>query len=207
MSFNIQSLRQKAKTKVFSEFRKAAGSQVTATDIILENNRQRLFESKNIETDAFDIFLSHSSEDADIVLGILDSLNNYGYSVYIDWVTDSHLDRSKITKNTIDRLRTRMQQSKSLFYATTKHSSESKWMPWELGYMDGDKSKAAILPVFKDETSSTDNFEGQEYLGAYPFCIEATDDKTHKNRLWICEASDIYVSFDKWLKGKKPINH
>ena len=76
-----------------------------------------------------------------------------------------------------------------------------------LGYMDGDKSKAAILPVFKDETSSTDNFEGQEYLGAYPFCIEATDDKTHKNRLWICEASDIYVSFDNWLKGKKPINH
>ena len=166
MSFNIQSLRQKAKTKVFSEFSKATGSQIQAKDIILENNRQRLFESRNIETDAFDIFLSiHSSEDAEIILGILDSLNNYGYSVYIDWVTDSHLDRSKISKKTVDTLRARMKQSKSLFYATTKNSSESKWMPWELGYMDGEKSKAAILPVFNDESSNTDNYQGQEYLG------------------------------------------
>ena len=59
-----------------------------------------------------------------------------------------------------------MKSSASLMYIATENSSNSKWMPWELGYFDGLKSdKVAILPL---QDSENQRFEGQEYLGLYP---------------------------------------
>lgn len=206
MSFNLQSLKQKAQTRVFSEFRKAQGSKVTAENLILENNSERLFESKHLDIDAFDIFLSHSSKDAEVILGILEKLNDLGYSVYIDWVTDKQLDRNNINKDTTNTLKLRMTQSKCLLFATTEHSSQSKWMPWELGYMDGQKDKAAILPIFASDNQSSHYFKGQEYLGVYPYCIQSTYKiNPNKEGLWIFENESTYITFDEWLKGKKPI--
>lgn len=208
MSFNIQNLKQKANTRLFDEIRKAAGIQrPTAENLILENNRQILLESQDIDVDVYDIFLSHSSRDAQIILGILEKLNNLGYSVYVDWVEDPQLDRNNVTKKTANTLRLRMKQSKSLLYATTEHASNSKWMPWELGYMDGQKDKASILPIFETEVSSSDSYKGQEYLGVYPYCIEAKGNIKRINKLWIHEKPDIYISFDQWLAGKKPYKH
>mgnify|MGYP001104598987 CR=1 FL=1 len=207
MSFNLQSLRQKSQTRVFSEIRKSVGANVSASKLIRENNQQRLFESQRADTEPFDIFLSHCSKDADVVLGLLEKLNEFGYVVYVDWIDDPQLDRSNVTKATANVLRERMNQSKCLFYATTINSTQSKWMPWELGYIDGRKDKSAILPIFESESSSTQNYKGQEYLGVYPYCIEATTKNTNVNKLWICESEDIYVLFDDWLKGKKPYKH
>ncbi|MEI9954792.1 MAG: hypothetical protein WDM90_00410 [Ferruginibacter sp.] len=206
MSFNINGLNQRAQKKLSTHL---TGSKkvVNPTDILLENNRQGVKEIKKNETNAFDIFLCHTSEDSEIILGVLEHLNSYGYIVYVDWITDSNLNKGNITKKTIDILRMRMTQSKCLFYATTKNYAESIWMPWELGYMDGNKGRVSILPIFKDEVSANDNYEGQEYLNAYPFCVEDIDDGTNKNKLWICEDTNTYVSFDNWLKGKKPFNH
>ncbi|WP_228136599.1 hypothetical protein [Acinetobacter pittii] len=86
--------------------------------------------------------------------------------VYVDWIDDRHLDRSKVTSKTADTLRVRMRQSKSLLYIATDNSSQSKWMPWELGYFDGYSSgKVAILPILNHQYES---FSGQEYLGIYP---------------------------------------
>ena len=208
MSFNIQDLRQKAERRLFSEIRKSTGMPgPTAEKLINENNRQRILDSKDTDINVYDIFLSHSAKDAQIILGLLDKLNNLGYSVYVDWVDDPQLDRNNVTKTTAKTLRTRMNQSKSLLYATTEHASGSKWMPWELGYMDGEKDRASILPIFESESSSSHNFKGQEYLGIYPYCIEATQQNTGLNKLWVCETSDIYVIFDEWLIGKKPYKH
>jgi len=115
----------------------------------------------------FDVFLSHSFLDAQIVLGVKELLEAEGLRVYVDWIEDAQMDRSQVTAKTADILRTRMQHSSSLIYATSATSSQSKWMPWELGYFDGYRPGfVAILPLVQ---SATADFKGQEYLGLYPY--------------------------------------
>lgn len=129
----------------------------------------------------YDIFLSHSSEDAEVVLGIYEILTSRGHKVYVDWIDDSQLDRSRVTSATADLLRDRMRSSKSMLFITTKNSSSSKWMPWELGFFDGHRrGLVGILPVMMNET---DVFVGQEYLGLYP----------KVQRLLVGSRSDLYV--------------
>lgn len=122
--------------------------------------------------DSFDVFLSHSIADAEIVLGIKQLLEERGLKVYVDWVEDAQLDRRAVTKETAAVLRQRMRQSKSLIYLSSENSSSSKWMPWELGFFDGFKpGGVAIMPVLD---SATDTFKGQEYLGLYPIVQKNT---------------------------------
>ena len=85
----------------------------------------------------YDVFLSHAVKDAKIVLGVKNWLEENGKKVYVDWIDDKQLDRSRVTSRTAETLRLRMRQSLSLLYIATDSSSQSKWMPWELGYFDG----------------------------------------------------------------------
>lgn len=119
----------------------------------------------NTPRSSYDVFLSHSSDDARIVLGIKRELEKRGKTVYVDWIDDAQLDRSKVTKETAKLLRERMKKCKSLIYVYTQNARESKWMPWELGYFDGYRGKVAVLPVLD---SVTDTFKGVEFVGLYP---------------------------------------
>lgn len=114
----------------------------------------------------FDIFLSHSSRDADAILGIKAILERAGRTVYVDWIDDPHLDRSRVSRATARRLRDRMNQCASLVYVATKAATTSKWMPWELGYFDGRRTEeaVAILPLVDYRGQDV----GQEYLDLYP---------------------------------------
>ena len=149
----------------------------------------------------FDIFLSHSFTDQDLILGIMMSLEDMGYRVYVDWVQDGQLSRDRVTTETAQVLRRRMAMSRSLFFATTANSSSSKWMPWELGYMDGHNGKAAILPIAQ---SSTEAYAGQEYLGVYPYVQKDPSRNDPREQLWIHRTPTNYVRFDLWLKGTEP---
>lgn len=122
--------------------------------------------SNKPETGMYDVFLSHSFRDAQLILGLRNLLTDQGLRVYVDWIDDPELDRSSVSASTAARLRGKMQQSKSLVYATSRTASRSRWMPWELGYFDGhqDGSNISILPV---ENGGGEDFEGQEYLGLY----------------------------------------
>lgn len=114
----------------------------------------------------YDIFLSHSYDDSEIILGIKKLIEALGLTVYVDWIDDSKLDRSKVTRKTAAVLRERMRNCLSLVYAHSSSSSDSVWMPWEVGYFDGFRpTKIWILPVVAQSDSE---FEGQEYLGLYP---------------------------------------
>jgi TIR domain len=114
----------------------------------------------------FDIFLSHSREDVEVIAGIKALLENDGLSVYVDWLDDPRLDRSHVTAATAEVLRSRMNHCGYLLYGSSRSSSNSKWMPWELGYFDGRRpGKVGILPVV---ASPGDPFVGVEYLGLYP---------------------------------------
>ena len=53
-------------------------------------------------TTTFDIFLSHSSEDATVVAGIKLMLEQESFSVYVDWIEDPQMDRSKVTADTAE---------------------------------------------------------------------------------------------------------
>lgn len=115
---------------------------------------------------SFDIFLSHSFKDKKYIEGLYLELTSKGYSVYVDWIIDADLQRTSVSKTTVHKIRMRMKQSKSLIYATSENASTSKWMPWELGFMDGGTNgKCAILPITDYESS---NFNGQEFLSVYP---------------------------------------
>jgi hypothetical protein len=115
----------------------------------------------------FDVFLSHSVKDADVILGIVAALKQQGLKVYVDWIVDPQMDRSRVTPETAERLRQRMRQSASLIiYAHSNQSGSSKWMPWELGYFDGFRSAVAVLPIAQ---TTQESFAGQEYLGLYPY--------------------------------------
>ncbi len=129
---------------------------------------QVLVEAKTRATDAdkFDIFLSHSVRDAELIAGVKQLLVKQGFVVYVDWENDPQLDRSAVSKETAEILRRRMRQSSALIYVATKNASSSKWMPWELGYFDGYKpGQVAVLPLTDLES---DRFHEQEYLALYP---------------------------------------
>jgi hypothetical protein len=147
-----------------------------------------------------DVFLSHAYDDRELVLGVALMIEDLGYSVYVDWRDDPSLDRKNVSRQTAEKLRTRIKGSRCLFFSTTEHAAESKWMPWELGYKDGHNTRAAILPVSRQATRA---FNGQQYLAVNPY-VAYEPDTTGKPRLWIRRSSTCYVVFDGWLNGQEP---
>lgn len=133
-------------------------------------------------TKKYDIFFSHSYKDKDTLAGLYEFIKNLGYSVYVDWIDDAQLNRSKVTKGTASLLKVRMNNCRCLFYITSENSLKSIWMPWELGYFDGIKNKVAILPIIESNISA-DAFLGQEYLGIYPYVSKDLD---REKRMHLC---------------------
>ena len=114
----------------------------------------------------FDIFLSHAHEDSEVIAGLKVLIEKEGLSVYVDWIEDAQADRSQVTAKTAEMLRQRMSHCQFLLFASSKASSNSKWMPWELGYFDGlRREHVGILPIVQSDGGG---FNGQEYLGLYP---------------------------------------
>lgn len=161
-------------------------------------NEQKTFSSA---TKTYDIFLSHSSNDVGLVAGLKLKLEDLNYSVYVDWIEDPKLSRENVTRDTALVLQARMKQCKSLIYAFSENATNSKWMPWELGYFDGIKGTAAVLPISK---SSKNSFQGSEYLGIYYYIQVDKLMGTDNNALWVHENSSKYILFNYWLTGRQP---
>lgn len=146
----------------------ARSAAVTARQTTFRSASQILTEDAKRFSSAtrYDVFLSHSYKDAELILGVKALIEKLGLSVYVDWIDDSLLDRSQVTAKTAEILRLRMRASSSLIYVHSPKTSDSVWMPWELGYFDGFRpSFVWILPLVAD---SDTEFKGQEYLGLYP---------------------------------------
>ena len=124
------------------------------------------------QTREFDIFLSHSHLDDELVAGVKSVLEFRGYSVFIDWVHNSNYNKEKDLTSTELRevanyLREYMKRCKWMYYLHTNASSLSRWCPWELGYFDSRSdlyNDVYVVPVVKNK----DTFKGQEYLSLYP---------------------------------------
>lgn len=148
----------------------------------------------------FDIFLSHAVADAVLVLGMKQTLEAAGRTVYMDWMNDPSLNRANVNADTAATLRVRMRQSASLMYLYSRHSQQSRWMPWELGYFDGHSGNVAILPVLP--TTGKLDFKREEYLLVYPK-VDFTSLENPKPTLWINKSRELetavhWKSFDQW---------
>mgnify|MGYP000039928475 CR=1 FL=1 len=170
--------------------------------ILNENKTQN--EWSNFSGEEFDIFLSHSYLDKKIIYGIYLELTKLGYSVYIDWLKDPELNRTNVSRETADKIRKRLFQSKCLFYATTINSKKSSWMPWELGFMDGNNQRVAILPMTENHETE---FLRMEYLEIYPYIEKKKVAGSTEQKLWIYENDESYTSFDRWITDKPLTNH
>jgi len=161
-----------------------------------------LNESFNINK-TYDVFLSHSYIDKEKIASVKYYLELLGLSVYIDWIDDKQLVRNRVTKETANRIKTRMKKCKSLVYVFSDNSNLSKWMPWELGYFDGIKGRIAVLPIAR--FSDNNAYKGTEYLGLYPYVTRDQIEGKDLETLWIRESTSKYIDIGNWLKGKKPI--
>lgn len=131
-----------------------------------KTDAQILREQKDTKQAHFDIFLSHSSMDKELVLGAKQLIEDKGLSVYVDWIEDGDLDRQAVDKARAALLRERMKQCDAMFYAHTLNASTSRWCPWELGFFDGLSSPAQQVFVLLI-VSDGEQYRGQEYLALY----------------------------------------
>ncbi|WP_293957376.1 MULTISPECIES: TIR domain-containing protein [unclassified Sphingobacterium] len=164
------------------------------------NESTRMFNESRNRT-SFDIFLSHSFLDKEAVYGLYYELTNMGYSVYVDWIVDSDLDRTNVTKESARLIRKRLHSCKTLLLAISQNADLSKWIPWELGYVDGHTQLCALIPVVK----SSDNkytFDRKEYLLLYPF-IKKIDSTNGAKKLWVADSNTKYIVFEDWINNKK----
>jgi hypothetical protein len=143
---------------------------------------------------SFDIFLSHAYQDQDLIAGLKTLIEEQGLTVYVDWIDDPQLDRNAITLATAALLQDRMRSSKSLIFATSSASVNSKWMPWELGYFDGlGSGRIAVWPIV--DTYARE-FMGQEYLGLYPI-VGSFQDVAGKHELGVVLKESRYLPLRK----------
>jgi hypothetical protein len=188
---------------------------VFSSELITKSARKILEEdTKRYPMDyGFDIFLSHSYSDAQVsldrLLGLKSLLEEFNYSVYVDWIIDRGLNRENVNENTAATLRRRMSCSRCLLFVTSANSQNSRWMPWELGYKDGQSSddgdlgRVAILPL--TDTIGKTSYDGQEYLGMYPY-VDKAKSTNGVMKLWVRNDEDTYIVFDAWLNGNDPTN-
>ena len=141
----------------------------------------------------FDVFLSHSSLDQVAVDAVDDLLLGLGFKVYLDRRVDKGLDPQKVDSATVALLQTRLRQSRCLLVATSSNVVNSKWVPWELGFMDGMRSRVATLPILENPY---DSFKGQEYFGAYP---EAKPDQEPATKMLVTFAGGRTKELRQWL--------
>lgn len=139
----------------------------------------------------YDIFLSHSYDDRQTILGVKRFIEDKGYSVFVDWVEEPQLNRNRVTKATAAKLRSYMDVCQCLIYAYSPSVGNSKWCPWELGYFDGKKGKAYVMPIVDDPSES---YTGVEYVGLYPVITEEQAKNGNMNLYVIMNDEYVYLN-------------
>ncbi len=169
----------------------------------VQQYKQSLYESERFSTEKlYDVFISHSYLDKDLINELYTIFSECGYRVFIDWKESELQDRNAVSIETANKLKDYMNSSKGLLYVATENATNSKWCPWELGYVDGKKERVAILPILNEKQ---DEFKGQEYLGIYPYISF----ENSKNDFLVRDPSNFkkYNTLREWLQTGALIEH
>ncbi len=129
---------------------------LSASNVILE--KQSVYVGSHV-------FLSHSSLDKDKLDGVVSFLYNFGTRVYIDKL-DNELPL-RTSPETGDKLKKRIAECSKFIVLVSPNSKESKWIPWELGFADENKSieNIALFPIIPNGIDAL--WVDQEYMGLY----------------------------------------
>ena len=149
----------------------------------------------------YDIFLSHSSLDQELTCAVYDLFTQNGFKVYLDY-EDNELNPDNVTSATGEQLRNRLKRCKCLAYITTSNIARSRWCPWELGLFDGiSNGMCCILPIVKESGKS--RFNGQEYLGMYPYLTYTQYADSDEWTFWVEDPENPkkYITLEAWLAG------
>lgn len=149
---------------------------------------------------AFDTFLSHSTKDDELLSGVVLVLENHGATVY----TDDRDNRLPSTPNpeTAKLLRNQIQNSKRFVVFVTKNSTESRWIPWELGIGDGvlTNDHVALFPA--GEYSYESSWAEQEYLGLYQRIVHGRMTGIEHNTWMVLDhTKNSAYTLSRWLRG------
>jgi hypothetical protein len=167
--FSLSELRERGASRLRTE--SYLGASRTASQKLA--NESTAYKSDR----TYDIFLSHSALDAEVIYGLKIELESKGFSVYVYWIEDPQA-RETVDAATAAKLKARMHSCIGLLYAASANASTSRWMPWELGYFDGVKNRVAVAPIEgNNQTYYFKGFKGQEYLDLYPYVsfVESRD--------------------------------
>lgn len=121
------------------------------------------------------VFLSHSHEDRDLVEPVANFIASMGISLYVDWL-DPKMP-SITSAETAERIKTMIVENHRFLVLASERSLESRWVPWELGYADGEKKfeDIAILPIQEYNYKGAPN----EYVQVYQEVARTTNGKWH----------------------------
>lgn len=136
-----------------------------------------LLESQEYLTRKFDVFISHSYKDRDIVGNFVEFLRrDYGVSCFIDWKEDN-----RNPDEAANKLKKVMKNCKAMLLLRSENSDNSYWVPWETGCFEtikdgiaGNGTKyIALFPIANQEKQITANtvldntFKHMEFLKRY----------------------------------------
>ncbi|MCR4674544.1 MAG: toll/interleukin-1 receptor domain-containing protein [Lachnospiraceae bacterium] len=115
--------------------------------IKLANNGKSIQKLKS-----YDLFISHSYLDREIVYDIVRKINKCGLNCYVDWTADSDfLKRSLVSDFTREVLKARMKNSRKLLFLSSSNSRASCWVDFELKYYQEEVQNEIYMIVLDGE--------------------------------------------------------
>lgn len=107
-------------------------------------------------------FLCHSHKDEELVRGLVQTFEDAGLKIYVDWA-DSSMPETP-DRNTASRIQQKIRSMNLFLFLATANSMSSRWCPWEIGFADGVKPIDSLLVI---PTSDGYTTHGAEYLDLY----------------------------------------
>lgn len=134
-----------------------------AYDSSVEYSAESLQKTHLFSSSTKRIFLSHSHKDQVLAKGLKNYLQSLGIDLYIDWL-DSSMP-AVTSRDTATQLKKRIKDSHHVLVLATDSAINSRWVPWEIGVADIEKTPdgISIMPV----VDAYGNFHGSEYLQLY----------------------------------------
>lgn len=146
---------------------------------------QYIYNSQLEHMKVYDVFLSHSSIDSELLLQLKSILNQININVYIDWVNDKGALKRELTNvNTANAIIERLKASKALLYVLTDACLNSQWTPWELGFFHALKNKVCVY--------NPNHIIKAPFLDIYPTVIL-------KDKTFFVEINGELISLKKWI--------
>ena len=146
------------------------------------------------------VFLAHSSRDAEYLPGVISILESNGGLVYVD-KDDKRLPDSP-NRETAEILRSTIQSCRRFVVFVTTNSKNSRWVPWELGLADGEKGFGGIA-LFPASHSERDyEWSEVEYLGLYKRIVRGRI-RGSMQEGWIVldHQANTALTLGDWIRG------